>query len=556
MSPKGRKPRRPHHRPHDQRHAQARAARETIPPDLMKAMLAAGKDMVRGDGPLEAEMIASAMVGIWWGQELIDADVEEVIGEALVAEAARRRTAESLTLLTALASVASGRLAVKASTAAQALDQAGVTGPEWLAAVGHAEPAGCYRSWDESGDAASVIGLFAHEGRPPHAVSVLVDRNLGGLAKDAWVTPDGSEVVERYLQEAAASDHLMTVQEVEPTVARALVEHAFGVTERASRHDPPVSAEVRSFRALALARMRLLPEGAEPADLYPEDDKFRGEGRTVERRRFLASAEVAALGRPRIVAGCLDGVLDHSELYDEERLLRVSPVKAEILLCEWLPTWVDLSASQVDVMAEVLRLWSRQAATRAGLPAQLLTETLANIDRFAPDLAATARRASTSSLGFLRDEAVGRDVWERAEAAARLTFALLAAPDRFMFDPGLDTVEDDLHELAARAHPESDDELREEGGAETQGGTNPALHLMLHEMIASQLWQDDPPEVWQTARRLQLGGYDQHEIHHMLASAVVEPVRRTMVEREPFDLDLYATGLSELPGSWEAQRPT
>jgi len=74
-------------------------------------------------------------------------------------------------------------------------------------------------------------------------------------------------------------------------------------------------------------------------------------------------------------------------------------------------------------------------------------------------------------------------------------------------------------------------------------------------MIASQLWQDEPAETWQKARRLELGDYDQHEIHHMLAYALVEPMRLLMVEQEPFNFDLYRARLAELPASWEAQRP-
>jgi len=82
----------------------------------------------------------------------------------------------------------------------------------------------------------------------------------------------------------------------------------------------------------------------------------------------------------------------------------------------------------------------------------------------------------------------------------------------------------------------------------------PHLHLALHDVVAGQLWEDDPPEVWRTARRLMLGGYDQHEIHHMLAFALAEPLHAVMVGGEPFDLDSYRARLGDLPGSWEALR--
>lgn len=31
---------------------------------------------------------------------------------------------------------------------------------------------------------------------------------------------------------------------------------------------------------------------------------------------------------------------------------------------------------------------------------------------------------------------------------------------------------------------------------------NAALHVSLHEIVATQLWNDDPPELWQAAVRL------------------------------------------------------
>lgn len=532
---RSRTPHQPRHRPHDQRRANARAARATIPPELLSMMLSAGKDMVRSDGPLEAEEIASSLLGIWWGRELIDADVEEVLGEAMVAE---------------------GRLSVKAATAAQTLDQVGVTGPSWLTQVGHAEPVACYRTWDVSGDGVSVIGVFAHAGEPPHAVCVLIDRNLGGLAKDAWVTADGQEVVDRYEKECAATD-FMTIEELDPALARSLVEHSFAVTERALPHDPPISDEIRSFRAMVLARMRLLPESTEESEGYAADDlRFRGDGWEEERNHFLETPEVKALGRPRIVKGCVDAILEYSEFCDDGRLLRVSPVKAELLLVDWLPTWAGLSPSQIAVMPEVLRLWCRHAAGRLDLPDAILDEASASVDRFAPGLAAAAAVVDSSGYGFLRELVVGSDIWERADQANRLTFTLPSVPGPYMFDAGLDTWEDDLHELVALAHPEYEKALPPAHDHEpADDDVDQHLHVALHDIVGSQLWQDNPPEVWRTARRLQLGDYDPHEIHHMLMHALVEPMRRVIVDKQLLDYDLYLGRLAALPGSWEAQRP-
>ena len=68
-------------------------------------------------------------------------------------------------------------------------------------------------------------------------------------------------------------------------------------------------------------------------------------------------------------------------------------------------------------------------------------------------------------------------------------------------------------------HPEFEEALkagrREFEGSE--GPMNPRLHLTMHEVVATQLWDDSPPEVWDTAVRLRDAGYERHEILHMLA---------------------------------------
>jgi hypothetical protein len=59
---------------------------------------------------------------------------------------------------------------------------------------------------------------------------------------------------------------------------------------------------------------------------------------------------------------------------------------------------------------------------------------------------------------------------------------------------------------------------------------NPRRHLTMHEVVATQLWEDSPPEAWGTARRLLKAGYERHEILHMLSRPVSEQARRQAKE--------------------------
>ncbi len=112
--------------------------------------------------------------------------------------------------------------------------------------------------------------------------------------------------------------------------------------------------------------------------------------------------------------------------------------------------------------------------------------------------------------------------------------------------------EDDRRLLIEAEHRELWDALERGADEITLHGEviNPQLHVAMHEIVANQLWNDDPPEVWQTARRLVTAGYERHEILHMLASAVSGEVWHTLHEGQPHDRGRYLKALDTLPGSW------
>lgn len=105
-------------------------------------------------------------------------------------------------------------------------------------------------------------------------------------------------------------------------------------------------------------------------------------------------------------------------------------------------------------------------------------------------------------------------------------------------------------------HPEFAAAL-EEGRREIDlgdGPMNPRLHLAMHEAVATQLWDDSPPEVWDTAVGLLDAGYERHEILHMLAGPVVDQLWGALREERPYDRERHLGALDALPGSWERER--
>ena len=145
---------------------------------------------------------------------------------------------------------------------------------------------------------------------------------------------------------------------------------------------------------------------------------------------------------------------------------------------------------------------------------------------------------------------------EDPELAQRFAFAIPPIQempediDPKFLDP---TDEDDRALLIEAAHPELDLEAETMwvGGEEI----NPRLHLAMHEIVAKQLVDDEPPEAWETAKRLSRAGYGQHEVLHMLANAVSGEIFHALQgDREP-SRESHLAALAALPDSWERQRP-
>lgn len=144
-----------------------------------------------------------------------------------------------------------------------------------------------------------------------------------------------------------------------------------------------------------------------------------------------------------------------------------------------------------------------------------------------------------------RDEGDRRRFVADPDALAALGFKL-----EQLSDPDVRSV------VIRHEHPEFEEALKE-GRREIEGSDgpmNPRLHLTMHEVVATQLWDDSPPEVCDTAVRLRDAGYERHEILHMLARPVSEQIWGALHDERPYDHQRHVAALKALPGAWERER--
>jgi hypothetical protein len=93
----------------------------------------------------------------------------------------------------------------------------------------------------------------------------------------------------------------------------------------------------------------------------------------------------------------------------------------------------------------------------------------------------------------------------------------------------------------------SDPDIRAELMKRTLPPELSELQRTMREVIANQILDDEPPEVWSTVQRLRAGGSDREAILRELVLTFAPVVKRALEEKTPADPDTYLRALSWLP---------
>lgn len=471
------------------------------------------------DDPLQVELLISE-ISAPWSAFPCDADTgpDAVIGQGFINYAERSATPAAQAVLRGLTAMGSDRQRSTAAAAADRLAARGIPEAAWAAGLTALRVTGCWAIGDIFGDQTDVVLGFERGGRR-HSMVVSIQHNMGEIATDSFITV-GQEWVPADVV-AQVRQRRMTMQEIRPAVARGIVEAALAATD--TLVDPPVSKTYWFTRTLLLARLQVLPP-AEPqrGDLAPAE-------RSSIVADFLVSTHAAELTDRDAVRRCAELIVQHSCAFDQGRALRVSPTKTQTFLLAWVPLKAVLSERERDAMPAVVAAWQRWAGERSNLPDWARQELDEAIDVLSPKFPAAYADPyhAGPAKSWVADP--GEDVpgFDQVQSVvARRTFAMPYVGIRIGDKdyPELDAGDEQQRWLLIIGeHPEYHEML---GGPEPDfdaliDAVWPQAHLIIHEIVTTQLWNDDPPEAWQAACRLTAAGIERHQALHMIGDVVI-----------------------------------
>jgi hypothetical protein len=492
-------------------------------------------------GALDAELYVSGVLGTWWGRYEGHADPEVLLGEGVVAYAARKRRAGAVGLLRVIAVLGTEPQRERAAAAADALVASGVAEPEWVRTLGTERVTTAWEYGDAFGDETSVL-LVVERAGARHGVVALADHTLDGAVTDAFVTEDPDGVLDDMRDDTDEASYL---REISPDAAAAVLVPAFETVDRLVRAglDTQADEEFAAARALVVARLRLLPTPAPAPSPVPLDAAA-----VVD--QFLGSEEARAL--PPAARGCAELLVEFGSAVDPARPLRVGPGLIDRFLDETLNDGPELSDDEAEALPATVRAWAAWAGRRA----ELSDEALGVLRDAVDDMACSIGRpgdpdpmasdvADAYLAGLDLDELGPQDLVDVLE---RRMFAIPAVGTRIGDEefPFLDPSDpDDRGMFIEGEHPEYHEALADPD-SDTVDGVNPRLHVTVHEIVANQLWDNDPPEVWQAAQRLSATGTDRHDVLHAIGEVLVEHLWGVLSGKGPTDPARYVEEVDKL----------
>ena len=338
--------------------------------------------------PLDAELWASHLLGVFWDQrytlpleEAASPDYSLILGEPLIEGVAKLGREGARTALSIISDVDDGELGMRAGELAEQLHaDSGDAAPSWLAEVGEAEIIGAAVMREDVFDDASTVFVEArHTSGETHAVGVLIDNNLGEMAKDILLA-DSIDRVAEVMRKHPRGDGELTLERIAPGVAAGRIAAAIELTEMTL--DPPVSDDYARLRALAMLRAGEVSHFVP----VPERDEMPHDERDRLRDEFLSSPEGKDFASDGDEAWAVSLAIDFCADYVDGRPLRWSPVVVELFMANWIPTKVLADQGLFERLPSALDAWVRFAGRKAGTPDWAVEATRKAIPRWREEM--------------------------------------------------------------------------------------------------------------------------------------------------------------------------
>ncbi|MGI8414532.1 MAG: hypothetical protein ACR2QA_18995 [Solirubrobacteraceae bacterium] len=337
--------------------------------------------------PLDAELWASHLLGVFWDQrytlplEEASPDYSLILGEPLIEAVAKLGGEGARTTLSIMSDVDDGELGMRAGELAEQLElDPGDGGPTWLGEVGEAEITGAAVMREDVFDDACTVFLEArHPSGETHAVGVLIDNNLGVMAKDILLS-DSIDRVSDLMRKHPRRDGELMLEQIAPGVAAGWIDAAIALTEMTL--DPPVADDYARLRALALLRV----DEVSYFEPVPERGEMPSEERDALRDEFLASPEGKDFAPDSDDAWAASLAINFCADYVDGRPLRWSPVVVELFMANWIPRKVLADQGLFERLPSALDAWVRFAGRKAGTPEWAVEATRKAIPRWREEM--------------------------------------------------------------------------------------------------------------------------------------------------------------------------